>query len=228
MLGYSICYLQFYEVSKSQNETPQTQNSISPQTPYLSVIASNTGKKVLPIDQSIQPALDIIAECAETLLAEMNAPDSPAKGHARINEVSRLFENSLQKKLNIHPDFACEFPQTIKGKTQRSGFPDLVIRYRPNNRYIYLDPKLYEETSQDSTLRTFYYTPRKETSKILENAHHLLLGFAHDGKDGDWTFTNWHLLDLSKLTLNYKGEYNASNRDLYQAEHLIRSRSESL
>ena len=97
-----------------------------------------------------------------------------------------------------------------------------MLTHQPTGRVFYLDPKLYETASRNSSLRTFYYTPRDRTSKILKNAHHLLIGFAHDGKDGQWTFESWHLVDLSKTELTLKSEYNASNKELYHENAIIR------
>jgi hypothetical protein len=56
----------------------------------------------------------------------------------------------------------------------------------------------------------------KQTLKITDDAVHLLAGIEHDGKDGQWTFTGWRLVDLSKLRVRLKAEFQASNADLYQ------------
>lgn len=58
---------------------------------------------------------------------------------------------------------------------------------------------------------------------MLEDAHHLLLGIEHDGRDGAWQFTNWHLVDLSKLSVRLKPEFQATNRDLYLDRAIISS-----
>ena len=71
-------------------------------------------------------------------------------------------------------------------------------------------------------MRTFYFTPRKETNKILDDAHHLLVGFAHDGRHKDlWKFTGWELVDLSRFKVRLKAEFQGSNRDLYQEESIV-------
>jgi hypothetical protein len=60
----------------------------------------------------------------------------------------------------------------------------------------------------------------KQTLKITDDAVHLLAGIEHDGKDGQWTFTAWRLVDLSKLRVRLKAEFQASNADLYQKSTL--------
>ena len=139
----------------------------------------------------------------------------------RINEASRFFEDRLLELINAHPDFSCTIPKTTEGKEQRSGYPDLRIQHLPSKTIAYLDPKLYEQKSHDSSFRTFYYEPTDRTSKITEDALHFLLGFAHDGETRAWTFTSWNLVDLSSLELTLKAEFHASNRDVYQEEKTI-------
>ncbi|MEO1826951.1 MAG: hypothetical protein ABGZ31_14695, partial [Roseibacillus sp.] len=98
------------------------------------------------------------------------------------------------------------------------------IEHVESGTIAYLDPKLYEAKSRTSTLRSFYYKIGSGgSSKITDDAHHLLLGFSHDGTDGEWTFLSWELLDLSALKVRLKAEFHASNRDLYSDELLIES-----
>ena len=231
MLGYSFAYGRIYqEVKKDrlQNFAPK-QPAFKVDSPlpqgtdsFAKVISETSGQKVLPLDSVCEPVLDAIEQAASTTMAKFNRPDSPLVGLRRINEASRHFEDSLLKILDAQPDIHCQTPLTREGKFQRTGYPDLMLTHQPTGRVFYLDPKLYETASRNSSLRTFYYTPRDRTSKILKNAHHLLIGFAHDGKDGQWTFESWHLVDLSKTELTLKSEYNASNKELYHENAIIR------
>ena len=52
--------------------------------------------------------------------------------------------------------------------------------------------------------------------KITDDAVHLLVGIEHDGKEGLWTFTGWRLVDLFKLRVRLKAEFQASNAGLYR------------
>ncbi|MGL5018193.1 MAG: hypothetical protein ACRDBP_08680, partial [Luteolibacter sp.] len=65
--------------------------------------------------------------------------------------------------------------------------------------------------------RTFYFEPKNETLKITDDAVHLLVGIEHDGKDQQWTFTGWRLVDLSTLRVRLKAEFQASNAELYRS-----------
>lgn len=171
-----------------------------------------------PVDHELTTA---IGEAITQVCKELNADDSPLKGLSRINEASSYFESRLLERLEDHPAFSCRIPLSSTGKPQRSGYPDLHAIHTSTGRHYYLDPKLYERTAEESSLRTFYYSPQSKRSKIQHSAVHLLLGISHDGNDGDWQFQSWKLLDLSKLSLQLKSEYNASNKELYQDSLII-------
>jgi hypothetical protein len=189
--------------------------------PLWEVVAAATGKQIIQLQPDKVPAdaaaRDHISKAADGVLAFLNAPESPVRGLRRINEASRHVEDKLAALLHAG-DFTCAVPKTAAGESQRSGYPDLRLVHKPSGRVYYLDPKLYEATAQTSTLRTFYYEPRDLTGKITEDACHLILGIAHDGKDGAWQFTGWRLADLHDFRVRLKAEFQASNRELYREE----------
>ena len=124
--------------------------------------------------------------------------------------------------MNRVAGFTCEVPKTAAGQHQRAGYPDLRLADRTSGRALCLDVKLLEHKSRQSTLRTFYFEPKQDTNKVLEDAHHLLIGFEHAGRvDGHWKFLGWELVDLSRLNVWLKAEFQASNRDLYKPEAII-------
>lgn len=159
-------------------------------------------------------------------LAALNAPDSPAKKLARINEASRLFEDEILRRINAVPGWTCRTPPTISGETQRSGYPDLEIVEKASGRVTYLDPKLFAGGSAESSFRSFYYEPKGCTGKITSDARHLIAGISHDGHDGGWHFTGWKLVDVSALPVKLKAEFQASNREMYSLPAAAESRAE--
>lgn len=195
------------------------------QLPFADIVEAASGKQVIPMDAEAEvdrAILDVLATAFDQALAIQNKPESPVRGLRRINEASRFFEDDIAAAINAHPDFECAPPLNADGKTQRSGYPDLMLTHLSSGRVTYIDPKLYEATSRDSSLRTFYYTPKGRTGKVLHDAHHLLVGIAHDGNDGDWQFTSWEVIDLAKFKVRMKAEFQASNRDLYREDLLLR------
>ncbi len=196
---------------------------------FSQVVESSSGKKVLPFNKetpSHAVVLTQIKVAIEKAILTLNKADSPIKKLRRINEASRYFEDILLIELDQHPGLTCAIPLNRKGKAQRSGYPDMRIEHTASKTVFYLDPKLYEKKSRSSSFRTFYFDPKTRTLKILDDAVHLLLGISHDGVDGDWSFTNWDLVDLSTFKVRLKAEFQASNKDLYRKENLIESSTE--
>ncbi len=185
---------------------------------FATIAEAASGKKIIPLDDS--PAHRRVTAAIERTLAaaifQLSQPDSPIRQLRRINEGSRHFEEFLLTALDSLPGLTCEIPPTREGSRQRSGYPDLRITDEASGTVFYLDPKLVEHSSAASTFRTFYFEPKSGTSKINDDAVHLLAGIEHDGKAGEWTFSGWRLVDLSQLRVRLKAEFQASNAELYQ------------
>lgn len=191
--------------------------------PFRELVPQVTAERqVLPPDASSANLINAIKAAAETTRLYLNDPDGPVPSQRRINEVSRFAEEQLMESLNAMESIHCEVPLNAKGKRSRSGYPDLMVTDTNSGRIAYLDPKLFEAGSEDSTLRTFYFQPRPETSKILHDSHHFLLGFRHDGNTRAWQFDHVHLVDLYDFEIGLKVEFNSSNHDLYQDELLVK------
>jgi len=150
--------------------------------PFSELIFDTTGRKVLPfesnsaVDQRVAKA---ISTACDKTMERLNAPDSAIQNVGRINEVSSYFEDTLRKVLNTTPGLQCDFPVTVEGKLQRSGYPDLRITDLESKRVFYLDPKLYAAGSRDSSFRTFYFEPKRSTNKVRDDAVHFVVGFEH-------------------------------------------------
>lgn len=185
---------------------------------FADVVKASTGKSVIPLDESNaahQRITGAVRKALDETLVTLSQGDSPVRKLRRINEASKFFEDLLLEKINRTSGLRCEIPPTKSGVIQRSGYPDLKITDVATGTVAYLDPKLVESGSEQSTLRTFYYEPKDTTVKINDDAIHLLCGILHDGKDGEWTFQSYHLVDLSALRVRLKAEFQASNAELY-------------
>lgn len=194
--------------------------------PFPNLVEAVTGKSVLPVDPSdpqTAQILQMISVQADAILLELNDPQHPIHSVGRINEVSGHIEDFLREKLDAIDGLYCEFPETASGKIQRSGYPDLRLLHEASGRVFYIDPKLYAVGSERSSFRTFYFEPKVETNKILDDASHLILGIAHGGRlaDGSWHFLRWRLIDLSTLQVRLKAEFQAGNRDLYREDAVV-------
>lgn len=193
--------------------------------PFAKVVEVTSGNKVVPVDPNdpVDAAMiQRVGEVMEEVLSEVNEPDHPIHRVGRINEVSGHLEDIMMDKLNESPGWACEFPLTAAGRVQRAGYPDLRLTHEESGRIYYLDPKLHREGSEQSTFRTFYFEPKRETNKINDDAAHIIIGVSHAGREeGNWSFTGWNLVDLAEFQVRLKAEFQASNRDLYRPEAII-------
>ena len=211
------------------NSLMQSEQELSG-VPFAEIVKAATGKQVIAINPTNSVDRELLAKIGRALdevLVKLNTPDGPAQSKRRINEVSTLFEAALKAALNSIEEIGCDYPKLASGAQQRSGYPDLRLVDKKSGRIVYLDPKLFERGSRGSSLRTFYYEPRRETNKILDDAHHLIVGFEHDGKqDGAWKFLSWELVDLAGFRVKLKAEFQGSNRDLYRPDAIVgRSRT---
>ena len=195
---------------------------------FSKVVEAATGQRVLRYDPARDDHRAMIAHLSQGLnvvLESLRQPTHTAHQAGRINEVSRFFEEALLVQLAKNPRYDCATPKTAAGDHQRAGYPDLRIADRETGLIAYLDPKLYAADSRASSFRTFYFEPKSETNKILDDALHLIAGIAHSGRNnaGTWQFTDWTLVDLANFRVQLKAEFQSSNRELYRDELIIES-----
>lgn len=188
--------------------------------PFSEVLAATTGKKILSVP-SDAPWLKQLAAVLNRTLAAMNEPSHPIHTVGRINEASRFIEDQLMAECNKEPGWSCGIPRTSAGEEQRSGYPDLRLVLEDQS-VVFLDPKLFARGSKNSTLRTFYYEPKSTTSKVHDDARHLLVGVQHNGGEGGQIrFEEWDLVDVSKIKVQLKAEFQASNKDMYRSDTIL-------
>lgn len=199
---------------------------------FAEVVEAVSGQRILPVDATNTVDAEMLVHLGsviDAMLLDLSRPEHPVHQAGRINETSRYIEEYLLEHLNKADFLNCHIPVNATGSLQRSGYPDLRLKHLPSGRVFYLDPKVYKNTSESSSFRTFYFAPKGATNKILDEASHLILGISHGGKvDGRWQFETWQLVDLVNFRVRLKAEFQASNRDLYRKEAvLLRSSSPS-
>ena len=191
---------------------------------FSDVISATSGKRVIPVDPKDKDTARILSAIGKILdetLAQMNGSESPAKKQKRVNEMSKYFEDAIAARLKAAPGFECDFPKTAAGRIQRSGYPDIRLVDKATGRILYLDPKLYAKSSRRSSLRTFYFTPKRETNKVNDDAHHLIVGIEHEKTGAEVSFTRWELIDLSGFRVRLKAEFEGSNADMYREDAVV-------
>ncbi len=192
--------------------------------PFPEVLEATTGRKIFPVDPKADHEwLAALSGALDRTIAALNDPKEGIHGAGRINEASRFIEDRLMKEVAALPGWTCGVPRTPSGGEQRSGYPDLRATL-PDGRVVFLDPKLFAPGSRSSSLRTFYYEPKSLTSKVNDDGFHLLVGVQHnDGTGADLRLLGWELVDVSRLRVQLKAEFQASNRDIYTADNVVAS-----
>ncbi len=190
--------------------------------PFGEVIEATTGHRIVAVDpKRDRKVLNELGKAIELVERRLNRKGHPIHSVGRVNEASRYVEDEFRAVIEGFAGWTCGVPTTKEGKEQRSGYPDLRI-VAPDGRVFFLDPKLFKVGSRESSLRTFYFEPRSATSKVREDAVHLLVGFEHNGKSGDdFRLMGWELIDLSRLRVQLKAEFQASNREIYRPDAVV-------
>lgn len=183
---------------------------------FKDVLELTSAYKLLPIDMSQDDDKELIntlKKSCKDFLTLCNKTKRRWEGE-RINEVSKLIENELVEEIR-----KTELSTRI---LTAQGYPDLELIDK-QNRISYLEVKITGEDKKTG-FRTFYYSTPK---KIASDARHLLVGLKVV-KTGEkyWKAEEWTLLDLSKLDVHLKAEFNASNIDLY-TETATRAKSKT-
>jgi hypothetical protein len=192
---------------------------------FAEVAEAVSGQRVLPVDPANTIDAAMLAQVQASLdemLVELAQPKNPIHQVGRVNEISRHVEDFLLERMNAADGYECSIPPNASGNEQRSGYPDLRLKHSESGRVFYIDPKIYKLGSATSSFRTFYFEPKRETNKILDDASHLIVGVAHTGKvEGRWQLEAWKVVDLIDFRVRLKAEFQSSNRELYQDDSVL-------
>jgi len=127
----------------------------------------------------------------------------------RINEVGRRIEEVFVEELKK--------TKLIPFQLSAAGYPDIKI-VDHNNRATFLESKAVSQ-DWDSSFRSFYYTSGK---KIDSNGRHLLIGWDISNETGNyWKVNGWKLVDLAKLMITTKMEFQSNNLKIYDSKLII-------
>ena len=174
--------------------------------PFSYVIEMTTGHKVLPITEDDKETVDEIYAKAKEVLEDVRNEDFSG---LRPNEISIRLEDMLRSKLRG------DIPEN-----KVAGYPNIIIERK--GKYYYVEVKLAEVEQLNSSFRTFYYEP-VELAKVTKDASHVMVGFIHQNK----VVVGFKIVDLSKINVNLKSEFNTNNKELYKASAVIKSYPDS-
>lgn len=185
------------------------------------VIKAATEHEITPLTD-FPDDKELIKKIRQALMqvtSTVNETDFRAK-YGRPNEFSNAIEPYLIAALkNI--GLKASIPKTVTGKMQAAGYPNIEVKY--GDRTVYIECKAVDKNKLDVSLRSFYYKPTVEKrNKVTSSGNHLLAGFLHTGKT-PYQIVGWHLVDMAKVRVSLKPEFNANNPQLYRKETIIES-----
>jgi hypothetical protein len=172
--------------------------------PFPYIIEMTTGCKVQPLSSRDDLVVKEIYNAAKEVLEWSRSRNF--NGIER-REISNELEAQLRGKLGG------EIPE---GKT--AGYPNILIRRKEVNYYI--EVKVAGEEQLKSSFRSFYYEP-VELAKVTKDACHVMVGYIHKNKK----ILGFKIVDLSKINVSLKNEFNTNNKELYKKDAIVREYS---
>jgi len=135
----------------------------------------------------------------------------------RPNEVGNDMEPFVIEALkSIGLDAAT--PKTRDGKGKSTGYPD--VRIETDGLPIYFEVKTYAARNHSTTQRSFYLSPSNDP-KVIEDAHHLIVGFEIKREGNLYWPVAFEIVDLYGLDCDMKSEFNSDNKRLYESHRIL-------
>lgn len=184
--------------------------------PIIVEVATNT--KIEPFNLETREDRELVKELstlAKLVIKKFRQTPIHIK---RINEVSNFLENEFPKIFNANKRKFTTLKEVehLRG----TGYPDERI-LDAYGRMLYIDIKGTTRPETGSA-RDFYFTPLTEAKKkIIVNAKHALSSFIISGSPNNFRTIGWKLVDLSKIKVHMKPEFNADNKELYRKDTVI-------
>ncbi len=190
------------------------------------VIEGLSGYSVIPFNRKNKNDIEVLLtlkKVANNVLKNVNK-----KGilRTRPNEVGNDIETFVKEALK-NEKYEANTPIAKSGKKKSTGYPDIEFIDKNGNIH-YLECKTFNAKNINTTQRSFYISPSQDF-KINRDAHHFGLSFEiyteeNIGEKHIYKVKSWKILDLSKLTLKIKYEFNADNKKLYDRELILAER----
>jgi hypothetical protein len=187
------------------------------------VIEGLSGYKIIPFDRNCKKDEILLTYLCEAAIKTITLVNKKGILKPRANEVGNDIEPYVKKALN-DVGYKAETSETITGKKKSMGYPDIIF-WDNDNRINYLECKTFNIKNIDTTQRSFYISPSKNF-KITENAHHFAICFevcVAGNKDNNHIYkcNSWKILDLTKLKIDIKYEFNSNNKRMYEKKLIL-------
>ncbi len=185
--------------------------------PLKLVIESLTGHSIVSFDKDKKENIELLQNLIQVANSSLKEINRTPILRTRANEVGNDVENFVKESL-IQIGYNADTPLTKSGTRQSTGYPDIEFMDK-YNRVVYLECKTYNSRNFDTSFRSFYLSPSKNT-KITKDAFHLCISFEiyEDGRKNNkniYKSRGWKILTLENLSIDVKHEFNSDNKRLY-------------
>lgn len=187
------------------------------------IIEGLSDKKVIPFDYKSTKDKKVLTKLILVAKNSLKAINQKGIIRPRPNEVGNDIEKFV-KDAFLDIKYEATTPTTNSGSSKSSGYPDITF-IDEFNRINYLECKTYNIDNISTTQRSFYLSPSSDF-KVTEDAHHFGISFEiyvdSVVKEGNiYKAKHWKILDLSKLELDVKYEFNSDNKRLYNSNLIL-------
>lgn len=199
---------------------------------FYTVVESAVGRKIIPYDRDDpgdQQLVKEIGEVADALVAKYRTNGITESVYKQVmHRAPKNFRNNeaaVVVESEVEPTFKSLLPRLdcisrfehLPGQ----GYPDTRITTK-YEKTTYVEIKATTRPNEGSP-RDFYFTPLESArGKIRESGHHFLLGFVmREDSPKSFITTGWKLVDLYRIRVSMKPEFNCDNLELYRTDTLI-------
>ena len=195
--------------------------------PLNIVIEGLSGYKVKAFNKNNKKDLEVLKTLKNVANAVLRNVNENGILRPRPNEVGNDIEPFVKREL-IKKGYQAETPKTISGIRKSTGYPDIEFK-DSFNRYHYLECKTYNKNNINTTQRSFYLSP-SDDFKITKDSCHFGISFEifvekSINNKHLYKVKGWKILDLAKLELDVKHEFNADNKRLYDKKLILAERT---
>ena len=191
--------------------------------PLNLVIESISGNKVIPFNKKNTKDIDLLKNLIKVAKKSVEGTNKSGIKRPRPNEVGNDIEIFVKKALN-KVGYKANIPTTQKGKKKSTGYPDIEFIDK-HGRTNYLECETYNIKNIATAQRSFYLSP-SDDFKITKNAHHFVISFevyiaGRRNKNNIYKCKSWKIIDITKLSVDVKYEFQSDNNRLYSKELIL-------
>ena len=185
--------------------------------PFKNVIEAISGHKILSFKPDDERDLGLLDNLTQAVNIAGNNINYMGIESARPNEVGNSIEPFVRNALK-EIGYDADIPSAKSGKKKSTGYPDIEFE-DGFGRKVYIECKTFNIKNIGTKQRSFYLSP-SDDFKVTTDAFHFAVCFEvyTDGRSGNsqiYRCRNWKILNLDRLEVDVKYEFNSDNARMY-------------